>query len=86
MWYVHGDDPTHFSRAVRDVLNNTYHDRWIGRGQPIAWTPCSPDLNLLDFCHVYLASLTAKRHFIALWLPVRLPAATPASLNGCGRP
>jgi hypothetical protein len=25
---------THFSRAVRDVLNNTYHNRWIGIGGP----------------------------------------------------
>jgi hypothetical protein len=25
-----------FSRAVRDVLNNTYHDQWIGRGDPTA--------------------------------------------------
>jgi hypothetical protein len=31
--------------------------------------------------------LTTKRHFtIALWLPVRLSATTPASLNGCGGP
>jgi hypothetical protein len=29
--------------------------------------------------------LTTKWHFtIALWMPVRLSAATPASLNGCG--
>jgi hypothetical protein len=35
MWYMHGGAPAHFSRAVRDVLNNTYHDRWIGRGGPL---------------------------------------------------
>jgi hypothetical protein len=34
---------------VRDVLNNTYHDRWIGRGGPTAWPPYSPDLNPLQF-------------------------------------
>jgi hypothetical protein len=24
-----------FGRDVRDVYNNTYHDRWIGRGGPL---------------------------------------------------
>jgi hypothetical protein len=46
---VHDGAPTHFIRAVRDVLNNTHHDRWTGRGGPIAWPPRSPDLNYLDF-------------------------------------
>jgi hypothetical protein len=32
-----------FSRSVRDVLNNTYLDRWVGR------PPRSTDLNPLDF-------------------------------------
>jgi hypothetical protein len=49
MWYMHDGAPAHFSLAVRDVLNNTYHDRWIGRGGPTAWPPRSPDLNPLDF-------------------------------------
>jgi hypothetical protein len=40
--------PAHVSRAVRDVLSNTYHDRRIGSGGPIAWPPRSPDLNPLD--------------------------------------
>jgi hypothetical protein len=33
--------PAHYSRAVRDVLSNTYCDRWIGRGGPTAWPPRS---------------------------------------------
>jgi hypothetical protein len=41
--------PAYFSSAVRDVLNNTYHDRWIGRGGAITWTPRSLDLNPLNF-------------------------------------
>jgi hypothetical protein len=41
--------PARFRCAVRDVFNNTYHDRWIGRGGPSAWPPRSPDLNPLDF-------------------------------------
>jgi hypothetical protein len=38
-----------FSRAVRDIPNNTCHDRWIGTGGPTAWPPRSPDFNPLDF-------------------------------------
>jgi hypothetical protein len=36
MWYMHDGAPAHFSRAVRDVLSNTYHDRYISRGRPKA--------------------------------------------------
>jgi hypothetical protein len=35
VWYMHDGAPAHFSRAVRDVLNNTYQDQWIGRGGPL---------------------------------------------------
>ena len=30
-------------------LNDTFGNRWIGRGGPIAWLPRSPDLTPLDF-------------------------------------
>jgi hypothetical protein len=36
LWYMHNGAPAHLSRAVRDVLCNTYHDRLIGRGGPTA--------------------------------------------------
>jgi hypothetical protein len=49
MWYKHDGALAHFSRAVRNVLNNTYHNQWMGRGGPTAWPPCSPDSNPLDF-------------------------------------
>jgi hypothetical protein len=49
MWYRNGGALAHFSRAVLDVLNNTYHDRWIGSGDPTAWPSSSPDLNSLEF-------------------------------------
>jgi hypothetical protein len=40
----------HFSRALRDVLNSTYHQRWLNiRGGPTTWPPRSPDLNPPDF-------------------------------------
>jgi hypothetical protein len=49
MRYMNDGALVYFSRAVRDVLYNTYHDRWIGRGGPTAWPPRSPDLNPLEF-------------------------------------
>jgi hypothetical protein len=48
MWYMHDCALAHFSRVVRDVLTNTHHDVWIGRGGPTAWPPRPPDLNPLD--------------------------------------
>jgi hypothetical protein len=95
IWKMHDGLSSHFSRAVRGVLSNSYHDRWIGTGGPTAWPPCStPYLNPLDFylwghlntlCMQLL--LTTKEHVtIVLWMPVRLPATTPPSLNGCGGP
>jgi hypothetical protein len=94
MWYINGDDSEHSSRALRDVLNNKYHDRWIGTGGRTLWPPLLPDLNPLEFylwghlkplCMQLL--LTIKRHFIiALQMPAILSATTLASLNGCGGP
>jgi hypothetical protein len=49
MWYMHDGAPAHFSRAVRDVLSNTYQYWRIGRGGPTAWPPLAPDLSPLDF-------------------------------------
>jgi hypothetical protein len=47
---MHDGAPPHFSRAMRDVLSNTYHDPLIGRGEPAAWPPRSTTyLNPLDF-------------------------------------
>jgi len=48
-WFQHDGAPPHFSRNVRQHLNNTYGNRWIGRGGPVSWPPRSPDLNPLDF-------------------------------------
>jgi hypothetical protein len=48
MWHMHDCALAHFSCAVRDVLNNTYHARWIGRGGSTAWPPHLLHLNPLD--------------------------------------
>jgi hypothetical protein len=60
---------------------------WIGRGGPTACPPRPPDLNPLDFYLCEGNLLTTKTRFtIALWMPLRLSATTPASLNGCDGP
>ena len=40
---------SHFSKEVRTWLNEKSNGRWIGRGSPISWALCSPDLTSLDF-------------------------------------
>ena len=49
MWYQHDGALAHFSIAARQVLNDKYPNRWIGRGGPVPWPPRSPDLTPLDF-------------------------------------
>ena len=41
--------PPHWGLHVREFLNETFPDRWIGRGGPIPWPPRSPDITPLDF-------------------------------------
>ena len=41
--------PFHWALTVRESLNNSFPQRWIGRDGPIAWPPRSPDLTPLDF-------------------------------------
>ena len=48
-WFQHDGCPAHFGLQVRHHLNETYPNRWIGRGGPVAWPPRSPDLTPLDF-------------------------------------
>jgi len=41
--------PPHFAICVRDYLNQTFPERWIGRRGPVEWPPRSPDLSPLDY-------------------------------------
>jgi hypothetical protein len=43
--------PSHFAREVRQWLDLTYPDRWIGRGGPVpvGWPSRLPDITPLDF-------------------------------------
>ena len=47
--YQQDGAPPHFATIVRNYLNETFPDRWIGRGSQRLWAPRSPDLNPLDF-------------------------------------
>lgn len=49
MWFMHDGAPAHFSLTVREHLNATFGQQWIGRGGPQLWPPRSPDLNPLDY-------------------------------------
>lgn len=49
LWYMQDGAPPHFARIVRNHLNTTFGERWIGRGGPQPWPARSPDLNPLDF-------------------------------------
>lgn len=48
-WFQHDGCPAHFARTVRGYLDQTYNNRWIGRGGPVPWPARSPDLAPLDY-------------------------------------
>jgi hypothetical protein len=92
--YMRDGASAHFSRAVRDVHSDAYRDWRMVEEDSLHGLHASKIWILWIFtygdtyqplCTQFL--LTRKRHFtIALWMPVRLPATTPASLHGCGCP
>ena len=41
--------PPHWGLIVRDFLNETFPNQWIGRNGSTAWPPRSPDITHLDF-------------------------------------
>ncbi|XP_011859565.1 PREDICTED: uncharacterized protein LOC105557041 [Vollenhovia emeryi] len=49
VWFQQDGAQVHFALIVRNVLNNVFPDRWIGRRGTIEWPPRSPDLSPLDF-------------------------------------
>ena len=49
MYFQLDGAPTHYTRHVRDYLNESFPNRWLGRGGPVAWLPKSPDLKPLDY-------------------------------------
>ena len=49
MWLQRDGAPAHFDRNVRNHLNVTYRNRWIGRGGPVPWKARTPYLTPLDY-------------------------------------
>ena len=49
MYFQHDGAPPHNTRHVREYLNESFPNRWLGRGGPVAWAPRSPDLTPLDY-------------------------------------
>ncbi|XP_046434517.1 uncharacterized protein LOC124186678 [Neodiprion fabricii] len=50
VWFQQDGAPPHFTRAVRDYLDQQFPGRWIGRGSPeVEWPARSPDLAPLDY-------------------------------------
>ncbi|GFV76517.1 uncharacterized protein TNCV_4727371 [Trichonephila clavipes] len=49
MWFQQDGAPAHFSISVRNHLDATCGERWIGRGGPVNWPSRSPDLSCLDY-------------------------------------
>ena len=49
IWFQQDGAPPHFGIAVRQFLNQTFPDRWIGRRGTIEWPARSPDMTPLDF-------------------------------------
>ena len=45
----HDGAPPHYTRHMREYLNESFPNRWLGRGGPVAWAPRSPDLTPLDY-------------------------------------
>jgi transposase len=61
VWFQQDGAPPHFGSEVRQFLNETFPDRWIGRSGPIPWPARSPDLSPLDF---FLWGYVRERVFV----------------------
>jgi len=49
IWFQQDGAPPHFSREVRQYLNEVFPGRWIGRRGQLEWPARSPDLTPMDF-------------------------------------
>jgi len=49
MYFQHDGAPPHYTRHVREYLNESFPNRWLGRGGPVSWPPRSSDLTPLDY-------------------------------------
>ena len=45
----HDGAPPHYALCSRQVMNEIFDKKWIGRGGPVAWPPRSPDPTSPDY-------------------------------------
>lgn len=65
VWFQQDGAPAHYHADVRNFLNHTFVNSWIGRGGPVEWPARSPDLSPNDFFlwgHLKSTIYTARRH------------------------
>jgi len=49
MYIQHDGTPPHYTRHVRDYFYESFPNRWLGHGGPVAWPLRSPELTPLNF-------------------------------------
>lgn len=49
VWFQQDGAPPHYGRQVRQYLDETFPQKWIGRRGAVEWPPRSPDLSPLDY-------------------------------------
>ena len=49
MYFQHDGAPPYYTSRMIEHSNESFPNRWLGRGGPIAWPPRSPDLIPLDY-------------------------------------
>jgi len=54
LWMQQDSVPPHYARNGRNILNQMFLNRWIGKGGPVSWPFRSSDLTPLDFFFDYL--------------------------------
>jgi len=60
MNFQHDGAPPHYTRQEREFLNESFPNRWLGRGGPIAWPPRPPDLTPMDYLWGHMKTLVYK--------------------------
>ena len=66
MWMQHDGAPPRYALCSRQVINEIVDEKWIGRGGPVAWPPCSRDL-------------TSPEYFLWSFVKERVMAVAPTT-------
>ena len=53
MRFMHDGAPPHFSRVARQFLNRHFANKWIGRGDPVAWPARSIRFSFVGTFQIY---------------------------------